>query len=414
MPPGTGSATVSRVSLGAGAAQPNSFSGAGSLSGSGRYAAFLSFADNLVAADTNGTSDVFLRDRLAGSTRRVSVGPGGVETTGNVADPDLSRDGLTLLFQSDAPNLTLDSDGRAHAYVHAVVTGRNRLVSVSSTGAVANGSTLGAALACGGRHVAFASSATNLVPGDTNGAIDVFVRDLTAGTTRRVSVGPGGRQADGFSVDPAISCDGRFVAFASVATTLGGGPTGGLSHVYVRDLRDGVTRRVSVGFGGATPDNGSGEPALSGDGFTLAFQSDATNLVAGDTNAASDVFVADVRSGAVRRVSRAAPGGSARGESSAPAVSHDGGRVLFHSVAALVPRDVNGTRDVYVRDLRAGSLRPISITADGATADGPSFAGDLSPDGRHALFESRATDLVPGDTNGQPDVFAWDEAGDTG
>ena len=127
------------------------------------------------------------------------------------------------------------------------------------------------AISADGRFVAFSSDATNLVPGDTNGTADVFVRDRQTGTTRRVSVGSGGAQGNGLSVDPAISADGRFVAFASDATNLVPGDTNGADDVFVRDRQTGTTRRVSVGSGGAQGDRVSFDPAISADGRFVAF-----------------------------------------------------------------------------------------------------------------------------------------------
>ena len=405
-------AETSLVSVSSQLVQGDSFSGGGTVSATGRYVAFASFATNLVAGDTNGSTDVFLRDRLTGTTRRTSLAPGGAEVSGDYLDLDLSRSGGRLGFVSDATGLAPGADGRFHAFVQDL-GGRARLVSRSSGGAVENGATVGAALSGDGRSVAFTSTATNLVPGDTNGVTDVFVRDLPSGTTTRVSVGRSGAQGDGLSFDPAVSRDGRFVAFASAASNLVAGDTNGLVDVFVRDRVAGRTVLVSRGAYGAPADNGSGEPSLSDDGSRVAFSSDATNLVGGDTNGTTDVFVRDLRSGVLRRVSVAAGGGPAGGESSAPSISGDGTRVLFHSVAAnLVRGDGNSTRDVFLRDLAAGTTRLVSVGPGGRLGDGPSFAGDLSADGRHAVFDSRATNLVAGDTNGESDVFARDEAGD--
>jgi len=199
--------------------------------------AFISDATNLVSGDVNGSSDAFVRDRLNGTTRRVSVGAGGVEAnrlTGN------------------APSISAD-----------------------------------------GRFVAFDSSASNLVPGDTNGIQDIFVRDLQAKTTTRVSVGAGGVEANGISISPTLSTDGRFVAFSSDATNLVNADTNGLHDVFVTDRLAGTTRRASVGAGGVQGNSPSFGPSVSTDGAHVEFVSNATNLVAGDTNGEMDVFVRD-------------------------------------------------------------------------------------------------------------------------
>lgn len=405
-------AETSLVSVSSQFVQGDASSGGGTVSAGGRYVAFVSSAGNLVAGDSNRTVDVFVRDRLTGTTRRTSLAPDGSEVSGDYFDLNVSHAGTRLAFVSGAA-LAPGANGRYHAFVQDV-GGATRLVSRSTGGAVENGATLGAALSGDGRFVAFTSTATNLVAGDTNGEPDIFVRDLRSATTVRVSVGRNGAQANGFSVDPAISRDGRFVAFASVASNLVAGDTNGMTDVFVRDLATGRTTLLSRALGGGPADIGSGEPSVSDDGGKVAFSTDATNLVAGDTNGTTDVVVADVRSGAVRRVSVAAGGGATNGESSAPAISGNGNRVLFHSVATnLVRGGTSATRHVFVRDLAAATTRVVSVGPGGRLGDGPSFAGDLSADGRHAVFDSRATNLVDGDTNGQGDVFARDETGDS-
>jgi Tol biopolymer transport system component len=176
-------------------------------------------------------------------------------------------------------------------------------VPVDRSGQQANGNSGGAVISADGRFVAFISSASNLVAGDTNGHIDVFVRDRVAQVTRRVSVGPGGQQANGSSRDPAISADGRFVAFRSFASNLVAGDTNGLDDVFVRDRTAQVTRRISVGPGGQQANSNSVWAAISADGRFVAFDSGASNLVAGDTNNHWDVFVRDRLAQVTRRVS---------------------------------------------------------------------------------------------------------------
>lgn len=177
-------------------------------------------------------------------------------------------------------------------------------VSVSSSGAQGFRSSEGAALSGEGRYVAFASLARNLVPGDTNLVEDVFVRDRLAGVTSRVSVGPGGRQANGASSIPSISADGRYVAFMSDASNLVAGDTNHAADIFVRDRVAGTTRRVSIGQGGQQANGASSFPALSGDGLHVAFQSAASNLVPGDTNGTFDIFVRDLLAGTTQRVAR--------------------------------------------------------------------------------------------------------------
>src|SRR3989441_6808558 len=164
------------------------------------------------------------------------------------------------------------------------------------------------ALSADGRFIAFVSLATSLVAGDTNGATDVFVRDRQTGTTERVSVASGGTQSNAASLGSALSADGRLVAFQSDATNLAPGDTNGATDVFVRDRQTGMTERVSVASDGTQANNISSYPALSADGRFVAFQSDATNLVAGDTNGATDVFVHDRQTGTTEPSSVASGG----------------------------------------------------------------------------------------------------------
>jgi hypothetical protein len=207
-----------------------------------------------------------------------------------------------------------------------------------------------------GRYVAFASQATNLVPGDTNGFGDVFVRDRLSGTTERVSLDSGGAQGNSASYDPSISADGRFVAFVSDAINLVPGDTNGKPDIFVRDRQSGRTERISVNSAGAQGDDQSAIPSISADGRFVAFASQATNLVPGDTNGLMDVFVHDRLSGLTERVSVDSFGAQGNGISAlfGLSISADGRFVAFESYASnLVHGDTNGYEDVFVHDRSA-------------------------------------------------------------
>jgi Tol biopolymer transport system component len=287
--------TTTRVSVGPGGVQGNRGSVSASISADGRFVAFESSADNLVAGDTNGVGDVFVHDRQAGTTTRVSVGPAGVQSSGG-AFPVISGDGRRVAFQSFASDLVPGDTNNAHdVFVHDRQTGTTTRVSVGAAGE-ANFSSYSADISADGRFVAFISVASNLVEGDTNVREDVFVRDLQTEATTRVSVGPGGTEANLYSFFPALSADGRFVAFASWASNLVAGDTNNTQDVFVHDRWTATTRRVSVsGSSGPEGNANSGKTSISANGRWVAFESDASNLVVGDTNGMRDVFVVDRR-----------------------------------------------------------------------------------------------------------------------
>jgi|GEM_PF-999319 len=289
-------------------------------------------------------------------------------------------------------------------------------VSVSSAGAEASDQSVDAVISSDGRYVAFVSCATNLVASDTNQMPDVFVRDRLTGTTERVSVSTGGGQADGCSELPAISGNGRYVSFESYATNLVTSDTNAMADVFVHDRWTGVTERVSLSSVGGQGDYDSDYSALSSDGRYVAFDSYATNLVAGDTNAQRDIFVHDRDTDATERVSLTSGGGEADGQCAWPSISSGGRYVSFTSCATnLVAGDTNVLPDVFVRDRAMSTTERVSVSSGGAEADSCCLVGmpALSADGRYVAFESAASNLVAGDTNGFIDIFVRDRDSNT-
>ena len=328
-PPGAIAAigTTTRVSVSSTGAQANDGTfDFPAISADGRYVAFSSLGSNLVPGDTNGTDDVFVRDRVAGTTSRVSVSSTGARANLSSRGASISADGRYVAFVSGASNLVPEETNvYVDVFVRDRVAGTTSLVSVTSTGAPADDeSCCGTSISADGRYVAFNSLASNLVLGDSNLADDVFVRDRVAGTTRRVSVSSSGAQANSFSVAPSISADGRYVAFVSYASNLVPGDTSRSVDVFVRDLVAGTTTRVSVSSSGAQAMGSSDMPSTSADGRYLAFVSLASNLVPGDTNDTDDVFVRDQVAGTTSRVSVSSTGGQGSGLSFLPSISDDG------------------------------------------------------------------------------------------
>ena len=272
--------------------------------------AFYSLATNLVAGDTNGAADVFVRDRLTGQTTRVSVSSAGAQGNGDSSGQSVSADGRYVAFGSNASNLVGgDTNGTTDVFVHDNQTGETTRVSVSSAGVQGNGASGSPAISADGRYVVFFSLASTLVAGDTNGVSDIFVHDRLTGQTSRVSVSSSGLQGNGSSAVPSISADGRVVSFTSVASNLVAGDTNANNDVFVHDLQTGQTTRVSVASGGGQANDRSVDSHLSADGRYVAFFSFASNLAGGDTSNSSDVFVHDRQTGITTRVDAAANGG---------------------------------------------------------------------------------------------------------
>ncbi|MGQ9666706.1 MAG: TolB family protein [Anaerolineae bacterium] len=403
-------AVIERISVASDGTQGNSDSMDNAVSEDGRYVAFSSLADNLVAGDTNSTADIFLRDRLTGTTVLISMAIGGGPANQASHNPDISADGQVIAFDSLASNLVADdTNGTWDVFVRDLAAGQTRRVSVSNAGAEGNGESTAPAISSDGRYVAFTSWANNLVDDDTNGVGDVFIYDLQTSTIERVSVSSAGTEGNGFSRGSAMSADGRYVAFVSSATNLVSGDTNSVSDVFVRDRLLGTTERVSVASDGTEGNGASSSPAVSADGRYVAFSSEASNLVAGDTNGQSDVFVHDRQTGQTWRVSVSSTGAEANAGSYCYAISGDGDRVLFASDANnLDINDVNAYRDIFVHRRSTGQTRLVSLNASGVAGNSYSDVPDFSSDGRWIVFRSLASDLVSGDTNGSWDVFLVD------
>ena len=341
--------TTERVSVSSAEVQANGTSGSPAISGSGRFVAFASAATNLVPGDGNRRNDVFVRDRTAGTTERVSVGPANGEANGGSAAPSLSADGRFVAFHSFATNLlsSADSNGTADIFVHDRTT---NLTSRPCDGVQGNGPSITPAISADGAVVAFVSSANNLVAGDTNGRADVFTCDRASGVIERISVNDAGVEADDQSFLPAISADGRFVAFKSLADNLVPGDYNRLVDVFVRDRQTGTTERISADRHGGDADDISFPPSISYDGRFVAFGALATNLVGEDVNQVADVFVRDRQTAVTYLVNVNAEGEQAdRGTPDiAPAITGDGGQVGFVSLATNLDGPDNGVSDVFV------------------------------------------------------------------
>lgn len=370
-----------------------------SLSADGRYLAFYSDATNLVTGDTNSAADVFVRDLLGGTTTRVSVASNGTQANSASTFGSISADGGHIAFHSYATNLVPgDTNQWRDVFLHDLGSGETTRVSVATDGSQGNGRSLFGHPSANGRYVAFQSDASNLVTGDTNAASDVFIRDLIGGTTTRVSVSSAGAQGNGGSSMGSMSSDGRYVAFQSDASNLVPGDSNGRLDVFLRDLVSGTTTRVSLATSGAQGNNSSLGGSVSEDGQRVAFYSYASNLVSNDTNGTTDVFVRTIASAETTCVSIASGQSTTSGQSWGGYLSADGSLVAFQSAQS-------GVYATIMRNLASGQRTSLAKSSAGTPANANTFGAAFSEDNRLVAFDSAASNLVTGDTNGVSDVF---------
>ncbi|MEV5594980.1 hypothetical protein [Streptomyces sp. NPDC052496] len=292
----------------------------------------------------------------------------------------------------------------AHGPAPDTGTYRIARVSVAPDGTQGDGDSQTPAVSADGRYIAFASDAANLVPGDTDRLQDVYVRDSRTGELTRVDAASAGAPPGSWAHEPALSADGRTVAFtASHRVCDGHGPCGEASYVYARDLRTGRTERVDTGlepgFGTA-----SYHPAVSADGRYVAFAASRAARYPGSPNRDVRVYVRDRVAGTTERVSGPPPQGATEADS--PRISADGRHVAYRT---NVPK-VSGRpqTDVYVTDRSTGRVRQADVPYDGTPSDRYSVLDDIGADGRYVLFTAVAANLTPGDTNGGRNVFRRD------
>lgn len=454
--PGTGVIEMISVAVDGSPSNGNSLTPP-AISADGRFVAFQSDATNLVPGPNSGFSDIYVRDACLGAaspctptTVRVSVATDGTLANGNSRSPSISADGRFVAFDSSASNLVPgDTNGQigqmtglADVFIRDTCFGAppgclpsTTRVSVASDGSEASGDSRNPSVSADSRFVTFNSTASNLVSGDTNGLIDVFLRDTCLGVlsgcipgTTIVSVASNGTQGDSHSFFQSISGGGRFVAWHSFAANLVPGDTNGQPDVFVRDVCFGATAgcvpatiRASVAANGSQS-NERDElfPSISADGRFVVFTSFANNLVPGDTNDRADIFVRDTCvSGAAActpdtaRVSIAFQGAQADNGSFEHSISGDGRLVAFSSLAGnLLPSGPTLPKHIYLRDTCQGAPTNcipttilLSVTPDRFIGDGISELPAISADGRFVVFRSTSTNLVPGGSNGNLQIF---------
>lgn len=378
------------------------------ISSDGRYVAFESSATDLVAGDTNGVQDVFLRDHFTGTTRRVSVASSGAQASGASEWPALSADGRYVAFSSLASNLVpSDSNSAPDVFVHDTLTGQTILVSPLGGGGPANGGSYSPDISADGAWVVFMSIAPSLDGGASDAFMDVFASHIPSNSTSKLSRTAAGQNANGSSFFPRISPDGRYVSFETEASNLTSGDVNLVRDVVLHDLVLGVTTPVTANPASLIGNGVSFESDVSADGAFVVFTSFATNLVAADTNNFQDVFRWRRDTGAIQRVSVSSAGAQGVGQSFAPSVSDNGLVVAFATFAAnLALGDANLASDVLLRNIPLALTTRVSSANGGAAGNAGSTRPALSASASVIAFETLASDLFVGDTNGASDVVA--------
>ena len=393
-------ADIERVSLSNTGEQANSVSFYSDLSSDGRYSTFDSVATNLVIGDTNrftgqNGEDVFRHDVLTGETIRASVSSTGEQADFDVNQPQISDDGRFITFFTSSTTLVDDDlNGHQDIFLHDVLTGQTSLVSRDANGVPLSGVSTSPSISGDGSVIVFASLAEGR---------GIFRHDVVLGQTTKVvdaSVNVFGSEGERTSVDN----DGSHLAYFSFP------PFSSNSSVYVYNHTTGENQLVSASTDGVPAGGISDWPSISGDGSYVAFQTNSDNLIVNDTNNVSDVYVKNMQSGEITRVSVSSSGGQGNVKSGEPSISADGRYVAFFSSATnLIDNDTNGgTSDVYVHDIETGRTALVSVSATGEQGNNRSRRPSISADGRKISFLSWASNLVPDDTNNFQDIFVAD------
>jgi Tol biopolymer transport system component len=399
--------TITRLSVDSAGNQANDSSVIPSISADGRFVAFQSDSSNIVPGDTNNRDDIFVGDTLTNTTTRVSVDSAGNQANSNSVAPSISADGRFVAFTSEASNIVPgDTNSSRDIFVRDRLTNTTTRVSVDSAGNQGNIDSYQPSISADGRFVAFQSDSSNIVPGDTNSSRDIFLRDTYTNTTTRVSVDSAGNQGNIDSLGASISADGRFVAFTSDSSNIVPGDTNNTVDIFLRDTLTNTTTRVSVDSAGNQGNSFSGSASISPDGRFVAFYSYSSNIVPGGTNSSRDIFLRDTLTNTTTRVSVDSAGNQGNSFSGNPSISADGRFVAFDSEASnLVPGDTNRERDIFLRDTLTNTTTRVSFDSAGNQGNGNSDGPSISADGRFVAFNSDSSNLVPGDTNNSNDIF---------
>ena len=399
-----------RVSVSSSNVAADAATSVAAISPDGKRVVFASAGTTLVSGDANGVSDIFVYDVSDAATTRVSVSSAEVEANGASTNPHFAgTDGRFVVFESEATNLIgSDSNAFRDCFLRDRELGTTERVNLDVTGGGANAVCSTPRVSADGRYVVFASGASDLVDGDTNGKIDVFLRDRTAGTTTRISLAADGTESDADATSPLISPDGAYVLFQSAATTLSALDENAAAQIYLYNVASGALSIVSLRNNQPTiTGNGASAAAsISDDGRYVVFESAATNLIATDTNGVVDCFLRDLTASTTERISVASDGTVANGRCANPMISGEGRYVAFASEASnLATGDTDTDGDIYVRDLNRETTAVVSDGVGDVAANGVSSTPTVEADGNRVVFLSAATNLIASDANGVVDAF---------
>jgi Tol biopolymer transport system component len=406
---------IDRVSTNSSGVAANNNSFAPIFSPDGTKVAFTSYATNLTSGtDTFGKLDIFIKDLVTGEVTLATSDTSGDFFKQGGVNPAFSADGKKILFSSSQNGLVPeDTNDAQDLFMKDLTTGAITLVSSDATNTpVVGGNLFKGAFFPNGSKVVFSSSQSELIPDDSNGVSDIFVKDLATGAITRVSVRADGEAGNLANTSPVLSANGGKVAFLSLAYNLSDLDTNSAQDVYIKNLSTGELILASSNAAGVSANKLSTEFAFSADGTKVAFVTTATNLVSGVggtvglTGVTRNLFVKNLVTGEVAVVSTSETGVVGNGHISNPVFSPDGSRIAFVSASDnLVVGDTNGKSDVFVKDLNTGEIIRVSDGLAGVEGDEHSITPSFSADGSKLTFQSFASNLTPDDGNATADIF---------
>ncbi|MEL6505487.1 MAG: calcium-binding protein [Pseudomonadota bacterium] len=380
------------------------------VSADGEHIVFTSRAENLVDGDFNNAADVFMHDTATGITKLISRHTDGTQADSDSFGATVSAGGRFVAYHSASANL-VDGDVNLtfDIFLFDNATNTTTLISTAADGTAANQASFNPVISADGRFIVYESLASNIVVGDVVGTADLFLYDALTGTTTLISKNSDGIFGNGTSKGQSISADGRYITYDSAATNLVTDDTNNANDVFLFDRVTGTTTLVSKGPDGAVGTGPSDNASISANGKFIAYESSSTNLVGSDTNnAINDVFVYDVENDTTTVVSKSTAGTQGNFNSFKPSISANGQYVAFESEATnLVSGDTNVVRDIFVHNRENGETEMVSVpSGSSALANDVSLLASISGDGRVVAYASDATNLINMDSNAQSDVFA--------